>query len=489
MAAAGLLTDGEVAPLLARKITEATCAHFGYKKAQYKGQTVQVAPYYDADGRMVAQKIRTADKKFSWLGDPKLALPFGAQAFPKAGRMLVVTEGEIDAMAMSQVQQNKWPVVSIACGAGAQTRKYIAQHREYFAGFEKVVLMFDNDEPGREAARAASEVLGQRAWMAELPLKDAGEMLVQGRVDDMIRAMWNPTQHRPDGIVEFSTLKAKAKEGVARGLPWPWPTLTKLTYGRRTGEVYAFGAGTGVGKTDVFTQIVEQTVTELGLPVGVFFLEQSPTETAIRVAGKNAQKRLHIPKEDAGWTDDDFDAAWERVQGSGKLFLYDSFGNNDWEVIEERIRSLREVEGVRHFFIDHLTALAAWQDDERKALEIIMSSIGGIVKELDIAIYLISHLATPEGKPHEEGGRVMIRHFKGSRAIGFWCHYMFGLERDQQEEDMTERNTTTMRMLKDRYSGNVGRCVRLSYDADTGMLSESVVFGDDVTVPADDGGF
>jgi hypothetical protein len=35
--------------------------------------------------------------------------------------MIVVTEGEIDALAMSQVQGNKWPVVSIACGADRPT--------------------------------------------------------------------------------------------------------------------------------------------------------------------------------------------------------------------------------------------------------------------------------------------------------------------------------------------------------------------------------
>lgn len=29
---------------------------------------------------------------------------------------------------------------------------------------------------------------------------------------------------------------------------WPFPTLTKLTYGRRKGELYGFGAGVGVGK-------------------------------------------------------------------------------------------------------------------------------------------------------------------------------------------------------------------------------------------------
>ena len=86
---------------------------------------------------------------------------------------------------------------------------------------------------------------------------------------------------------------------------------------------------------------------------------------------------------------------------------------------------------------------------------------------------MVSHLATPMGKPHEEGGRVSIRHFKGSRAIGFWCHFMFGLERDQQAEDETERQTTTFRVLKDRYTGQAtGLTFPLNYDHVTGKLYE-----------------
>jgi twinkle protein len=174
------------------------------------------------------------------------------------------------------------------------------------------------------------------------------------------------------------------------------------------------------------------------------------------------------------------EAAWEKyAHAPGKVFAHDSFGVNDWDVLKERIRFLFHAEGVRHFYIDHLTALAAWQDDERKALELIMSDIGGLVKELDIAVYLISHLATPEGKPHEEGGRVMIRHFKGSRAIGFWCHFMFGMERNQQDDDPEMRITTTMRVLKDRYTGRgTGQVFYMRYNQETGMLFPVKLAGD-----------
>jgi len=332
--------------------------------------------------------------------------------------------------------------------------------------------MFDSDVQGRESAKVFAEVIGPKARIAELPEHDAADMLKAGKAAQLIDAMWKALPHRPAGIVELSSLRAAVMEGIRLGISWPWETLTRLTYGIRSGEVYCFAAGTGTGKTDVFTQIIDHLVRVHDLPVAAFMLEQAPRESAIRIAGKFARQRYHVP--DAGWTQDEFVATWDALEKSGKVFLYDSFGQNDYDIIEDRIRFLAQGEDVKHFFIDHLTALAAWQDDERKALEVIMSRIGMLVKELDITIYLVSHLATPEGTPHEEGGRVMVRHLKGSRAIGFWCHFIFGLERNQQHEHLPTRLTTTFRVLKDRFTGTAtGQTFLLRYDQGNGMLNEA----------------
>jgi twinkle protein len=469
---AGLIEEVESKPLTKRKLSQETLEHFGYGVADWKGKTVQVAPYFDAEGTLVAQHLRTADKEMPWVGDASDAMPFGYHCFPHTGRKLVLTEGELDAMSFSQVQDNKWPVWSIGCGAGPQVRKYIARVRDALLQFDEVVIMFDMDPPGREAAKVAAEVIGPKARIAELPLKDANEMLVADRADEMVRAMWNAKAYSPEGIVNISDLEGEVFKGVEWGLPWPWPSLTQATYGRRLGEIYMLGAGTGIGKTDVFSEIVAHTITELGEPAGVFFLEQQPAESALRLCGKIGNRPFHVP--DGGWTKDELVAAWKKLKEAKQVYLYDSFGVNEWDAIENRIRFLRHAHDVRHFFVDHLTALAASLDDERKALEVIMAKMGGLVKELNIAIYCISHLATPEGKPHEEGGRVMIRHFKGSRSIGFWSHFMFGLERDQQSDDLDERTLTTFRVLKDRYTGRgAGVTFGLRMDMETGRLYEA----------------
>ena len=55
---------------------------------------------------------------------------------------------------------------------------------------------------------------------------------------------------------------------------------------------------------------------------------------------------------------------------------------------------------------------------------------------------------------------------------------MIALERNQQAEDPIESQTTHLRILKSRYTGDVGMAAHLLYDRDTGRLKE--VFLDDL---------
>jgi twinkle protein len=467
-----LIPPGDPIALSKRRLSEATCEKWGYTTTAYKGKPVQVANYRDERGRIVAQKVRFANKDFVFLGDGKKAGLYGQHLWRDHGKMVVITEGEIDALSVSQAQGNKYPVVSVPKGAKGAA-KAIAQSIEWLENFESVIFMFDMDEPGREAAEACAALLPPgKAKIASLPLKDANEMLVAGRIKEIIDAIWGAKEWRPDGLVGLADIREEVLRPVEWGLPWPWETLTKLTYGRRRGEVYTLGAGTGIGKTDVFTQMIAQTVTELKLPVGVFYLEQPPIETARRIAGKVAGQRFHVP--DAGWTTEQLVATIDALAKDNLIQMYNHFGSTDWNVIKSRIRYLVQAHGVKDIFLDHLTALAAHATDEKVALEKLMAEIAGLCQELSCTVYMISHLATPEGKPHEEGGRVMIRHFKGSRSIGFWSHFMFGLERDQQAEDEKVRQTTVFRVLKDRYTGQAtGQVFYLGYEHETGRLYET----------------
>lgn len=500
--AANLLTDLSYVALDSRRINDKTTRKFGYGVTRYRGQPAQVACYYDDDGNMVAQKVRLPGKDFRVIGDLKKALPFGSHVWPRTGRSIVVTEGEIDALSMSQVQDNKWPVVSIACGADKpendegealpmnKVRKYFGMHREYFMGFEKVVLMFDNDEPGTASAKVAAEVLGPTAHIATLPLKDANDMLLAGRVEELVSAMWRAKKYQPDGILTLSEVAGNIiGKQPTPGLSLCLPTLSKLAFGRRYGEVWALGAGVGSGKTDFLLQDATHAVVEHEEKVGLFFLEATPGDVAVRMAGKYAGKAFHAP--DGTWTMEERDAAVQALADTERVFIYNNFGMTEWDSVASRIRHLRHSEDVRYFIVDNLTSFSTGVADERKELDRISGEMAGLAQELDCFIWVVSHLATPEGKPHEEGGQIQLRHLRGSRGIAMWMFYAIGIERNQQAADLGERCTSTIRVLKDRITGrSTGETFEARYDQATGLLSESTLFPTDNDIdnppPADD---
>jgi twinkle protein len=464
------LLSGEAVDLPSRHLSKATCSKWAYLVSQDDKGPCHVANYRDASGAIVAQKIRRPGKAFMWRGDPSKALLFGQHLWRDKGRMIIITEGELDALSVSQLQENKWPVVSVPNGAQAAA-KDLAKHLEWLSGFDTIVLMFDNDTPGKKAAQECARLLPPgKAAIASLPLKDASEMLMSGRGAEVIGAAWGAKAYRPDGLVSAENLLEAASEPPKPGLGFPWPTLTEYTMGFRPRELYVSGGAVGGGKTDIMTQIAAHIITAHKRPVGLIYLEQGPPETLRRVAGKAFKKTFHIPG--SGWEPKEIQEALASV--APLVWLYDHFGSTDWAYIQGLVRYMRHALGIREVFIDHLTALVSHADDERRALDALMDDMSTLAHELEITIFAVSHLATPEGKAHEEGGRVEARHFRGSRAIMQWAHFMFGFERNQQAADETIRRTTTIRVLKDRYTGrSTGKTLELLYNPDTGILEET----------------
>jgi len=481
-----LIEPGEARPLLKRGISQRTAEKFGYTVSTYKGKTVQIEPHYNYDGQLVAQHIRFPpgtkdergnDLRFIWLGNPKDAMMFGQQLWKAGGKRVVVAEGAVDALSVSELQGNKWPVVSISIGAAKpeHTKKianYISKHVAWLEKFDEVVFAFDMDEAGRASAQAAAKVLSPgTARIASYPLKDANDMLLANRGKELIDSLWQAKEFRPDGLLRVADIIERALEPPSYGTAFPWPSLTSLTYGRQTGKVYAWGAGTGTGKTDILMQIVAHSMEHTDERIGLFMFENDPAETLRYVASKIDAKLYTHPGAD--WSQEELVSRLHTLSEQDRLMIYDNWGTTDWDEVRGHIRYLAKSWNMTGAVIDHITAFSARADDERREIERLMADIAMLAQELKIVIDVVSHLATPIGTSHEEGGRVTIRHFKGSRSIGFWSHVIFGLERDQQAEELDERRTTLVRILKCRPRGSsVGSIVPIRYDVETGMYTE-----------------
>lgn len=464
------LIVGEYRDLSKRRIKEDTCRKFGYQVGEFHGQTVQIAPYFDKDGVMVAQKIRYANKDFKFIGEPNKATLFGAKLWG-SGKKIVITEGEIDALSVSQAQGNKWPVVSVPNGAQG-AKKSLQKNLEYLNGFEEIILMFDMDEPGQKAAIECAELFeAGKCKIAHLSMKDANELLVAGKEQDIISAIWNAKPYRPDGIISGAELwEEVVKEDVIQSVPYPWQALNEKTRGARRGELVTLTAGSGIGKSAVVREIAYHLLQQ-GETVGMLMLEENPRRTALGLMGIALNKPLHLSKE--GVSNDDLRTAFNATVGSDHCYLYDHWGSSDIDNLISRIRFMVKGLGCNWIVLDHLSIVVSGlgDGDERRLIDNAMTYLRTLVEETGAGLFLVSHLRRPEGdKGHEQGAKTALSQLRGSHAIAQLSDLVIGMERNQQGKNP---NVTTLRVLKNRFSGETGEAGYLVYDRDTGRLTET----------------
>ena len=430
--------------------------------------------YTDDKGEIIAYKTRTADKNFRINGDWSNAQLYGQHLFSKAGKFVTIVEGEFDAMAAYQMLGSKYPVVSVRNGA-ASAAKDIRKHYEWIDSFDNVVICFDADEPGQKAASQVAEMFGAKAKVFKHlnGMKDACDYLQNKKMKEFSEKWWASEQHVPDGIIVGSSLYDDVMKPLAPAdCEYPFVGVNDLTYGIRKGELVTITAGSGLGKSQFVREIVWHVLSKTDDNLGLLFLEESVRKTGLSLMSLAANQPLHLPDSDA--TAEEKQDAFKQTLGTDRIYLFDHFGSTSVENIVNRVRYLAKGLGCSYIFLDHISIVVSAQasGDERKAIDEIMTRLRMLVQETGVALIVVSHLKRPDSKGHEEGAATSLAQLRGSGSIAQLSDMVIGLERNGQAEDETERNTTRVRVLKNRFSGTTGPASALLYSRTTGSMTE-----------------
>lgn len=477
-----LILGGEYAALPARKLTQATCEKWHYQiSTTADGRSVQVANYL-VNGAVVGQKVRGKGKEFFTTGRFKEVPLYGQWLWGQGGRRVVVTEGEIDAMTVSQLQDHKWPVVSVPNGA-AGAAKALARELEWLESFDEVVLMFDNDDAGRAALEECAPLfMPGKCKIATLPLKDANDMLKEGRGGEIIKAIWDAKVYRPDGIIDGRDITIEfLKEKPVFGYSTQYPQLDELLGGIRKGEVTLFTAGTGVGKSTIVRHIGHWFGRTHGLRTFNVFLEESFKKTTQGLLAIDHKVPLgELRRNPDILTDAQYESTMRELVWNGRTFFLNHFGSLDSKVLLSRMNYMAVSEKVDFILLDHISIVVSGMDSsqegERKDIDKLMTSLRTLVERTGVGVICIAHLAKADGKSHEEGGRVALNDLRGSAALKQIPDNIIALERDQQGSDA---NLTTIRVLKNREFGDTGIAGYVKYDRKTGLLLPTDAVADD----------
>ena len=245
-----LKSTGIVDAIAERKISKDTARIYNTQIRKTGSMTTHhIYQYFDNNGIHIANKVREVQNKKFWSeGNLSGSGLFGQNIFGKAGKYITVCEGEVDAMSAYELLGSKWPVVSIKNGA-ASALQNCRDSFEYLNKFEKVVLCFDNDKPGKEASLQVAELFEpNKCLIMNMELKDANEYLKTNQREKFNTTWWNSKTFTPAGIVNLADLGEKLyDEKYCETVLYPWVGLNDKTYGMRTGELVCFTSGAGMG--------------------------------------------------------------------------------------------------------------------------------------------------------------------------------------------------------------------------------------------------
>lgn len=452
---------------------------YTYEYLPSRGLTKNTLKLYDmktkiaADGKPVSVgyvmpngdiKVRRLDnKEFYWTkgSDQKKAGLFGLDKFePGKHRYITITEGYEDAASIYQVTGG--PAVSVHSASSAVSD--VTMDRSKLNEYERIYLAFDGDAPGREAAERVAKLFDpSKVFLVKFSKrKDANEYLQHGEGDELKSIWWNAKLYLPEKIVSsFDEIEPLLSVKPKYGIPaYPTAELNRMTYGIRTGETALIIAPEKVGKTEVMHAIEYRLLQDTDWKVAAIYLEEPAQRHAQAIAGIHLQKPVHRPDCDVD-SSQVFDAYKEAVREDGRLFLYSHFGSDDPDVFLDLIRFLVTARGVRVVMFDHLTMVVSGHqgDDERRVLDYLSTRLEMMVKELDFALIMVSHV--------NDYGQT-----RGSRNLTKVADITISLERDLQHIDPVIRRTVNFRLLYNRPYSESGPAGQAVYSLEKGILEE-----------------
>lgn len=447
------------------------------------GETIltRMYPRYKK-GNLTGYKERVCiDKNFYSHGDTKDCDLDGSQAVKAGGKLLMITEGEEDKLALwdalkltSNLPDWQPPVVSLNNGAASALRD-LSINFDYVNSFEKIVLVFDMDDAGQGALEDVCKLFAGKVFIANLSEKDPNAMVLAGKANELKwEVLKHAKQYTPDSIVNYADCWDRyknARNKISYPFPESWQEINEKTYGVRSGEVVTITSGTGMGKTQLMRELKKHYHDTTDFKFADIALEEDVGDSITGFVGLYLNRRVGLP--DVMITEEEEKAAFDYFFSEGRWAAYDHFGGMDDDNLFSKIRWFA-VTGHKMIFLDHLSIIVseyAAAGDERARIDTIMTKLAKLAKELDIILFLVVHLVkTSQTTSFEEGATPSLDDLRGSGSIKQLSSTVFAISRNQQHPDTYCANTSKITVLKCRFTGRTGTAGFLHFSDLTGRM-------------------
>jgi len=418
---------------------------------------------------------------------------FGQHLYQKGGKFLIIVGGEEDALAMKQTMMEKNPkydtaVVSPLTGEPSLD-KQIKENYDWVTSFDCVIIMMDNDEPGKKAADKAAKVLkpGQ-AHIAELRLNDPCDYVKAGLEDELYQAFWtayNKGKYTPAGVVGSSqTYEALMERANWIKLPLPDFAVElqrMMNGGFAFGEIINIVAASSVGKTTVVNEFLYHFVFNSEHKMGVIPLESDMGELienlvsvhlGIKLANMDDEEKREL------YATERFMTAYKELttlpNGEDRFIILDHQGDVCDDELKNKIEYMVKACGCKGIILDPLTLALSGKANE--GMDEFMSWLLRFTKQNKVIHINVAHVrkSGSGSQANSRGAEIHEEDIKGSGSIFQVGMINILLMRDKEHPDPRVRNTTKVVVSKARRTGNTGPAGFWYYDQQTARLSVGV---------------
>ncbi|MBU4131531.1 MAG: bifunctional DNA primase/helicase [Proteobacteria bacterium] len=273
--------------------------HIGFENSFGKGW-VKFPYFYNSV--CVNIKYRTGTKDFRQEKGGKKCLWRRDKAMGSEKKVLIITEGEMDALSCVVAG---YEAVSIPDGAPSENSKnfntkfdFLKNTEGFFDRFEKIILAGDDDAPGKRAIQELGRRIGvERCYVLEYPAgcKDSNDVLVKHGKNTLKSVIEKAKPFPVEGIVSPTSLTdivlREYSNGIQGGEKTGWSNLDEF-YTVRPGEMTIVTGIPGSGKSNFVDALCVNLINKCDWRFGFFSPENWPlqrhTQTLIeKLIGKS----------------------------------------------------------------------------------------------------------------------------------------------------------------------------------------------------------
>lgn len=409
---------------------------------------------YCRDGEPVKWKARSMkDKKVQFANiqtdeeKETFKMPFFSQSKAPWLSYLVITEGEFDCVALSQLGVSN--CVSLPNGANS-VEKTFKNNYEFLQKFDKIYIAFDMDEQGELAAQKALSMISPEKFRRVcFPCKDANDWIMQNSevtINEFEILLENSRKVEDSCITNMVDLPDSFYDGIDLGVSTGWHNLDQMIVGMRVGEITVVSADTGSGKS-TFSLNLMKNLADRGQSIWINSYEMNPSVINRKFASMILKTRMKFRK----FTDEEI-KTYSNYLKNHNCFINKKNNKVNVDILRKQFEMASLVYGVKYILLDHFDYIYA-NGKHKTTLENIdeaMREIHTLAMEFKVGVVLVVHpTKTLDGK------EVTMSDLKGSSSIKQYADNIIIVTR-MSRLGSCDKSRVKIRVFKNRLQGIEG---------------------------------